>query len=438
MEGIAGVDWLALPRRWRWMLPVLGLVMLLFSSTALAAEVVNSESEYRLHRGETISDDLYVTAAEIFIDGTVEGDVVAAGGYVEISGVVKGDIIIAGGGINVTGVVQDDARLAGAGITVSGSIGDDLFVAGGGFPYFSSFPIVVNGRTIVQGVRLAAGSSVGGDASVIGSYAELAGSVREDLHCAVNTLVFSGRVGGNANLQAASLQISDDATVEGELTISSADTVDVPDQMAPTVVQSPPETAPETVSRFTPLRSIFGWTVRTILIILGLALLGGLLMQFRSGSLTTPVAAIEQKPVESALYGILLTVAALPVSAFLVLLAVLFWGWFPGGVTVSAFLFGLIALLWLLSPIVSGLWLGRRLVALTESIEGDLVALFTGIVAIVLVTRLFGVIPCFGTFVYFMFYLLSFSLAIGGWILSRYQLEPTTQLLTADGKPGRK
>ena len=172
----------------------------MFSGTALAAEIVNGDSEYRLAQGETIEDDLYVTASEIYIDGTVEGDVVAAGGYVEISGVVMGDIIIAAAGINVSGVVQDDARLAGAGITVSGSIGDDLFVAGGGPSFLSSFPIVVNGRTIVQGIQLATSSTVGGDASVMGGYAEVAGSIRGDLYCTVNKLIFSGSVGGDANL----------------------------------------------------------------------------------------------------------------------------------------------------------------------------------------------------------------------------------------------
>ena len=113
-----------------------------------------------------------------------------------------------------------------------------------------------------------------------------------------------------------------------------------------------------------------------------------------------------------------------PVSAFLVLLAVLFWGWFPGGVAMFAFLFGLFSLLWLISPIVTGLWLGRRLVALTESLEGDLVSLMVGIVVIVLAGRLLGAIPCIGQFAYLVVYLLSFSLAIGGWLLARMQQEP--------------
>lgn|GEM_PF-4371680 len=34
---------------------------------------------YRLPAGEVITDDLYIAASEIYIDGTVEGDLIAGG-----------------------------------------------------------------------------------------------------------------------------------------------------------------------------------------------------------------------------------------------------------------------------------------------------------------------------------------------------------------------
>ena len=113
---------------------VVGLVLtllLLFSGTALAAEITGGEA-YVLPRGQVINDDWVVSGGEVIIDGTVEGDLVVAGGYVEVNGVVMGDLLAAGGAVVVAGAVQDDVRVAGGGVILSGSVGDDLFAAAGG------------------------------------------------------------------------------------------------------------------------------------------------------------------------------------------------------------------------------------------------------------------------------------------------------------------
>lgn len=70
------------------------LLALLAAAPVLAAEVAGGNS-YRLEAGEVIADDLYVSAEEAIIAGTVEGDLIAAGAYVEVSGRVTGDATIA-------------------------------------------------------------------------------------------------------------------------------------------------------------------------------------------------------------------------------------------------------------------------------------------------------------------------------------------------------
>jgi hypothetical protein len=100
-------------------------------------------------------------------------------------------------------------------------------------------------------------------------------------------------------------------------------------------------------------------------------------------------------------------------------LAILVWGWFPGGVAMAALLFGLVGIIWLVSPALTGLWLGRKLLEVTGAVQGDLPAMLLGVALIVLVGRLLALIPCVGDLAYRVIYLLSFALAVGAWLMAQ-------------------
>jgi cytoskeletal protein CcmA (bactofilin family) len=405
-----------------------GVLVVLVTGTAIGAEVVGGDEIYVLPTGEVISDDLYVTAGQVLIEGTVEGDLVAAGGFVEVSGVIMGDVFAAGGGVVISGVVQDDARLAGGGILVSGSIGDDLFAAGGGGPGLGLMPWApwtVEGRSVPQGVQVAGGATIGGDSYLAGGSGSLAGSVGGDLYAAMRTFTFSGQVAGDASLTADNLTISPNSRVQGTLHYSTDEALTVPAEVAASVDAEPWADDAARTARSS-LRSFLWWMVRTALIVVGLGLLGWLLLALAPNSLRRPVQALETEPVESGIYGMMVAVLVVPLSAALVFLAGLFWGWFPGGVVTFAFLFGLFGLIWLISPVITGLWLGRKLFDLLGWRGGDLPALLTGIALIVLTARVLGQIPCAGALVYLVLYLLSFALAVGAWIVARRQSERAT------------
>jgi cytoskeletal protein CcmA (bactofilin family) len=398
-----------------------GIIVLFLSGTALAAEIAGGEV-YILSRGEVIADDLYVGAGQVLIEGTVEGDVVATGGYVEISGVVMGDVLAAGGGVVISGAVQDDARLAGGGVLVTGSIGDDLVAAGGGVPGAGLIPLPfaaqLNRGGVPQGVQVAPSATIGGDSFLAGGTGVVAGSIGGDLAAAMGALTFSGEVAGDANLNAGSLTIDESGRVEGTLHYATDDEIQVPAQVATTVEREPvPQDEERTAA--SRLTGFLWWMLRTALIVIGLAVLGWLLWTFAPRQVRQPVETLERQPVESGIYGMLVAVAVLPLSGALVLLAVLIWGWFPGGVVMAAFLFGLFALIWLISPLVTGLWLGRRLARVSGWGLGDLAALLLGLVLIVLLGRVLALIPCVGSLAYWVLYLLSFALAVGAWVLAR-------------------
>ena len=392
-----------------WLIILLaGLVTLIPARSGRAAEVAGGEV-YRLAAGETVNDDLYVSAGEIYIDGTIQGDLVAAGGYIEINGTVTGDLIAAGGGIVLAGQVEEDARLAGGGIDVTGRVGDDLFAAaGGGSGFF--FPTQFGGQNVEPGLRLADSVQVGGDAYVAGGAGNLAGSLSGDLWAGMGELTLATQVAGDAHLESDNIQLDPGAAIAGTLSYTAEAPVASADQVANNVEYSAPE--PEAAAN--PIWDMLGWLARTAGILLGFALLAWLLLRFAPRLLTRPANAIANRPARAGLYGLLAAVGFIfipLISALLVFLMVLLWGWFPG-LVLAFFLFGALALLWFLSPLVTGLWLGQRLnLALGREVD-YLPLLVTG----VLLLALLGRIPILGWLVY----LVSFILALGGLIVARW------------------
>src|SRR5918997_1818372 len=80
---------------------------------------------------EVVDDDLYATANQVIVEGTIRGDLVAFGQSVTVDGTVEGDLVAAGQSVEIGGEVDDDARLAGQALLLSEGavVGDDLVAA---------------------------------------------------------------------------------------------------------------------------------------------------------------------------------------------------------------------------------------------------------------------------------------------------------------------
>jgi cytoskeletal protein CcmA (bactofilin family) len=423
---------------WARLLPVVGLGLLLsvvVARPAAAAEFAASEDLYVLPQGEVIADDLYVVAPEIVINGTVEGDLLATGAYVEINGAVNGNLMAAAAGVQINGVVQRSARVAAMSVTVDGAVRKDLLAtAGFGGPGIPEFPIPIQNRTLTPGIHLTRNSSVTGDAVLSGGSALAAGLVGGDLMTTLNRLVLSGRAEGDAHVRAATLEIQDTARVGGTLNYTTRDAVQVPEGVAATVVATQWEREDPTPSPpVNPFADFLWWLWRMAIQLVGLGLIAWLLWSFAPGLIRRPANAIEARPVEAALYGVVGLAIAAPLAMALVFLGVLFWGWFPGGTGFGAAAFGVLSIGWLLSPVITGLWVGRWLVqaAPDRAPRSDFQALLLGILAIVLVANVVGAVPCLGLVAERIIYVLSFALAVGGWALVRLRPAPAPQAAAA-------
>lgn len=394
-----------------WRLVLFGAIALLAASAlagnALASEVAGGDV-YRLESGQVVEDDLIVSGQEIYIDGTVKGDLVAFGGFVEVNGTVEGDLIVAAAELRLAGTVADDVRAAGAGVIVTGKVGDDLFAAAGGGQGSAAFGSV-NGRQIQQGLEVGRDAVIGGDAYLGAGAARFDGAVKGDLNAGAGMLSLTGTVGGDANLDVGELSVADSAHVAGVLDYSTPSEVGMPAEVAGEVRYEPPP-PPQPADTGS---GLMGKLVRLLLTLAGFALVGWLVLRFTPRLVRAPAEALAARPGQAGLYGLLAAVLLfiVPILSGLVVLAVLvFWGWFPA-LMFFLFLTAALVLAWTLSPLVTGLWLGRWLLEATGRSGGDFLALAVGALLIVLL----GSVPWVGWLVY----LASFLLALGGAVLNR-------------------
>jgi hypothetical protein len=209
----------------------------------------------------------------------------------------------------------------------------------------------------------------------------------------------------------------------------------IPEGVAASVVATPQEEDTAVTETGNPVGDFFGWLLRTALILAGYLIAGWLLWSFAPRQITGPVAVIEDRPMVAGITGLLAAVAVVPVGAALTFLASLFWGFFPGGVILLTFILGLVALIWLLSPLVTGLWVGRRIGQMLGAPDSELPRLLVGITTIVLVGRVLTLIPCAGDLAFQVIFLGSFILSVGSWFLARQRPPQEPALLPAPVAP---
>lgn len=155
------------------------MLSLTFATPALAVDGRSGEVVV-IKADEVVDDDLYVTANEFTLEGTVKGDLIVFGTYIFINGTVEGDVIGAGNTVVINGTIEDDVRIAGAAL----QIGDKAFIGG---------DLLGAGASI----ETLSGSVVTQDAVFGGAQALLAGSIGRNLTAGANALELRGKVGGD-------------------------------------------------------------------------------------------------------------------------------------------------------------------------------------------------------------------------------------------------
>ncbi len=175
------------------LLGVTSVFAALWPSTVRAADVRRGD-RVRIPAGTTISEDLYVFAREVIIEGDVEGDLVIAASSITVRGRVDGNVIAAGNRVLIEGAVERSARVAGADVSIRNSVGKDLVAACGS-------------------CTLEKAGSVGADALIAGGTLDIAGDIGRNLKAAGDEVRLSGITREEAQVRGRKLYVASSARI---------------------------------------------------------------------------------------------------------------------------------------------------------------------------------------------------------------------------------
>ncbi|MBN1146185.1 MAG: polymer-forming cytoskeletal protein [Anaerolineales bacterium] len=320
---------------------LLGLFVLFLASPARAVEPMSGE-RLVIEEGQVIEDDLYAGANIVILKGTIKGDLVAAGSVVliEPSGVVEGDVLVAAQGVVIDGAVRGDVRAGAAVVSVgqNAEIGEDLLAFG-------------------YSVELKTGAKVGGDLVAYGAQAGLAGQVGGDAWVGAQGVQISGQVGGNVDAEVGSeqetapfnplmfmpqvegmpavltvpsgLTIGPEAQIAGNLNYTATKDANIPadvvgGQTTRREPQVPPEQAPPTSAE-----KALAWFWKLLRSLATLLVVGFLMAWLAPGFVRKGVTALQARPLDSLLWGVVAYVAffiALMLILIVIVIAVFILG----------------------------------------------------------------------------------------------------------------
>ncbi len=406
-------------RRWFGGVALATILVLALAGVALAAQFEEGEV-YRLPAGQVVTDDLYVSAGEIYIDGVVEGDLVAAGGIIEVNGEVTEDVLAAGASIAINGSVGDDVRAAGAGITIAGSVGDDVLIAGGGSggQGMPVWPIQIGGRTVEQGVRILESAEIGGDAIVAGGLGEIAGTIGGDLLVGMGAVTIAADVAGDARVYSSQMVVDDNANIGGSFSYQVENPGVVPSSVAESIQIIPPSQSAGAAAAPPPslTEQLLWWTISVVRALLGLLVFGWLLVKLAPQWSNEVATTMSDKVWPVAGAAVIVVAAFIPLTLLAIGIVWLFWDFFPGVAATTMFLFGFWGVLWFASPLFSGYCLGKTLF---KGQRSALLQLFLGALIIVLAARAAEWVPFVGGFLGWLIMLGSFGFTVGAILLAR-------------------
>ncbi len=168
-------------------------------TTVYAKVMSNKEGQVTVAKNEIISDDLWVGAQEVLVEGVIEGDLYAAGEKVTITGSVTGDVFAAGANITVSGKIGQDLYAAGETITLSKAIVTDTTMLAGA-------NVTLDDATRAGGSLLLAGATINNEATVA-----------RTLMMAGGNLTHNAAVLGEARLAGRTIMLGDKSNIIKDL-----------------------------------------------------------------------------------------------------------------------------------------------------------------------------------------------------------------------------
>lgn len=165
--------------------------------------------------------DTVRTGTDTFISGeaitetlAAPGDVFAGGGDVGLRGVAQNDIHAAGYTVEIEATTTEDVYAAGANVTLRGEVGEDATLAG-------------------MSVRVGSTATIAGNLRAAGNSITIEGPVAQGATLAGRTVTLDAPIGGDVRILAKTLRFGTEARIDGTLTYSAEDPIDIPASVVP-------------------------------------------------------------------------------------------------------------------------------------------------------------------------------------------------------------
>ena len=351
------------------LLALVALILALTPTPAAAADI-RSGQDITIGTTETIEDDLYAFGTNIAINGTIHGDLIAGGNNISVDGNVTGDVIAGGNSVVIRGQVGGSVRAAGNTVVVDGKIANDLVVGG------NELTILGNGR-------------VGRDVIVGATNATISGQIGRDLQAGGANVKIDSSVGGNVTANVERLQITDRGTVGGSLKYTSKNEAQIAN--AASVKGSVERQTPDN-GRAPLFSGTAALVVEWLKGLIGLLILGILVVFFFPGFSRRAGEVLVHSPWLTLAVGALALIGLPILSIVFFAVGYLIGGWWIGFVVLALFVVVLA-----LSIPVAAVGVGGALLRVARRPVPVWLALFIGLVALLLV----ALIPILGGIVIF-------------------------------------
>lgn len=284
----------------------LSCFFLLFTSAFLFSDEENPEHTVivipagQVHRG-----NFFAMGSSVEISGVVDGDVYILAEQVVIDGVVNGDALICGGSIAILGKVHNNCRLLGGQVLISGSVSNNATVVAGSLQLLPSASIGSGLVAAAANADLAA--SIASDATIAASNLRVSGHIGQDLQSYVGQMRITSKatIGGNVDYKSSSpAWIDPGAAIKGQLIRHSSF---VHGLVEGTWIQG----------------LLVGSKVLAILMnLIYTFVIGIVLIKFFPKNLEAALHSLQNHPVKSLTYGIMLLIL-LPLASLILLMTVL-------------------------------------------------------------------------------------------------------------------
>lgn len=184
-------------------------LFLTFTAFVLSAVSATAQQVSREHGGDTYLAGEAVTEAL-----SAPGDVFAAGSVVTTSGSVSGDAHVAGYDVDISTRTGGDLYAAGSSVNIDAPVGEDITAAG--FSLRSTVDAVTQGNVRLFGRTLTIDGPVAGALTAFGGKVHL-----------------NAPVSGDAWIVAETLTFGPEARIDGNLTLTAEDAVNIPPTVIP-------------------------------------------------------------------------------------------------------------------------------------------------------------------------------------------------------------